>query len=111
MQYGRALDRPIREVVIADLALLHVYVLMSDISDGFYRIGLKTTDVPNLGLVLPSDRIKEDMVAIPLILPMTWKNSPPIFCTATDTVAYLSNAEPWCSQPYRKRKLDNRAEA
>ena len=55
MQHGRAIDRLIREVVIADPTLGLVHVLKSDVIDGFYRIGLRPTDDPKLGLVSPSE--------------------------------------------------------
>ena len=41
MQYGRALDCLIREIVYADPALGYVYLLKADVSDGFYRIWLR----------------------------------------------------------------------
>ena len=75
MQYGRALDRLIREIVYADPALGYVYLLKADVSDGFYRIGLRPTDAPKLGLIFPSGKEEEQMVAIPLTLPMGWKTS------------------------------------
>ena len=37
MKYGWALDRLIREIVYADLALGYVYLLKANVSDGFYR--------------------------------------------------------------------------
>ena len=54
MQYGRALDCLIREIVYADPVLGYVYLLKADVSDGFYRIGLCPTDAPKLGLIFPS---------------------------------------------------------
>ena len=39
MQYIWDLDRPIREIVIADPTLGPVHVLKADVIDGFYRIG------------------------------------------------------------------------
>ena len=83
MQYGRALDRLIREIVYADTALGYVYLLKADVSDGFYRIGLHQEDAPKLVLIFPRGKEEEPMVAIPLTLPMIWKNSPLLFCTAT----------------------------
>ena len=56
MQYSRALDRLIRKIVYADPALGYVYLLKADVSDGFYRIGLRPTDAPKLGLVFPSGK-------------------------------------------------------
>ena len=54
----------------ADLALGYVYLLKVDVSDGFYRIGLRPEDAPKLGLILPSGKEEEPMVDIPLTLPM-----------------------------------------
>ena len=51
------------------------------------------------------------MVAIPLKLPMVWKNSPPLFCLATETVADLANKSLHSHQPSRPHKLDNLSEA
>ena len=61
MQYGRALDRLIHEIVYADPALGYVYLLKADVSDGFYCIGLRTTDAPKLGLIFPSCKGEEQM--------------------------------------------------
>ena len=111
MQYGRALDCLIREIVYADPALGYVYLLKADVSDVFYRIGLRPQDAPKLVLIFPSCREEEPMVAIPLKLPMGWKNSPPLFCTATETVADLSNKALRTHQPSKQHLLDNRTEA
>ena len=50
-------------------------------------------------------------MAIPLTLAMGWKNSPPLFCTATETVADLANKSLRSHQPSRPHKLYDRAEA
>ena len=50
------------------------------------------------------------MVAIPLTLPMVWKNSPPLFCTATETVADLANETLRSHQPSKQHQLSDRAE-
>ena len=49
-------------------------------------------------------------MATPLTLPMGWKNSPPLFCPATETVADLANDYLRSYQPSKPHKLDNRAE-
>ena len=51
------------------------------------------------------------MVAITLTLPTGWKNSPPLFCTATETVADLANEDLRTHHPSKQHQLDNRAEA
>ena len=111
MKYGRALDRLIRQIVYADPALGYVYLLKAYVSDGFYRIGLRPEDAPKLGLIFPSGKEEEPMVAIPLTLPMGWKNSPPLFCTATETVADLANEALSTHQPSKQHLQENRAEA
>ena len=77
----------------------------------FYCIGLRPEDAPKLGLILPSDKEEEPMVTIPLSLHMGWKNSPPLFCTATETVADLANKALRTHQPSKQHQLDNRVEA
>ena len=51
------------------------------------------------------------MVAIPPTLRMGWKNSPPLFCTATETVADLANEALRTQHPSKQHLLDIRAEA
>ena len=91
MQFGHALDRILREILLADPQLGPVYMLKLDISDGFYRVNIAPNDVPKLGVVFPSRPGKEQLVALPLVLPMGWKNSPPFFSAATETAADLAN--------------------
>ena len=50
-------------------------------------------------------------MAISLTLHIDWKISPPLFCTATETVADLANESLRSCQPSRPHKLDNPAEA
>ena len=91
MQFGHALDRYLRELLLSDPKLGPLYMLKLDISDGFYRINLAPTDIPRLGVVFPSRPGQEKLVALPLVLPMGWKNSPPIFSAATETSADIAN--------------------
>ena len=51
------------------------------------------------------------MVAILFTLPMGWKTSSPIFCTATYTVTDLLNVSLHCNKPFQPHKLDNYVEA
>ena len=92
MQFGHALDRILREILLANPAFGPVYLIKLDISDGFYRIALAVDDIPKLGVAFPTPTGDDPLVAFPLVLPMGWKNSPPIFSTATETIADLTNA-------------------
>ena len=97
MQYGRALDRIIRQVVRADPKHGPVHLIKVDLADGFYRIGVTPHDIPKLAVVFPdanplADTALDDrLVALPLRVPMGWTSSPPFFCAATETIADLAN--------------------
>ena len=91
MQFGHALDRILREILLADPRLGPIYLMKIDISDGFYRVNLSIDDIPKLGVVFPTAPGQEPLVALPLVLPMGWKNSPPIFSTVTETIADMAN--------------------
>ena len=91
MQFGHALDRIIREVVFSNPKYGPVHLIKVDISDGYYRVDLRPEDVAKLAVVFPTTANEEPLVAFPLVLPMGWKNSPPIFCAATETIADVAN--------------------
>lgn len=92
MQFGHALDRILREVLLADPKHGLVELMKVDISDGFYRVNLALDDIAKLGVVFPVRDGQRPLVAFPLVLPMGWVNSPPIFCAATETAADIANA-------------------
>ena len=91
MQFGHALDRILREILLSNPDLGPVSLMKIDISDGFYRVNLNIDDIPKLGVVFPTEPGQEPLVALPLVLPMGWKNSPPVFSTVTETIADLAN--------------------
>jgi hypothetical protein len=109
MQFGHSLARILRHILLADPQHGPVYLLKIDIADGFYRIDVNPDDVPKLGGVFPSPPGVEPLVALPLVLPMGWKNSPPAFCTATDTIANLANATLTVDVPAQPHPLGQRA--
>ena len=92
MQFGHALERILREILLANPSHGPVHLTKTDLSDGFYRVNLNAEDAPKLGLVFPTRPGREKLVAIPLVAPMGWKNSPPVFSAATETIADLANA-------------------
>ena len=91
IQFGCALDRLLHKIVFADPALVPVYMLKADMSDGFYCIWIRPEDTPKLGLIFPSGAKEEPMVATPLMLPMGWNPLPPLLCTATEMVVDIAN--------------------
>ena len=111
MQYGRALDRLLREIVFAGAALGPLYLLKAEVSDGFYRIGLRPEDAPNLGLIFPSGADEDPMVVIHLTFSMGSKNSPRLLSTATETVSDLANKSLRSNQQSIPHKLDDLSES
>ena len=68
-------------------------------------------DDPKLGLVFPSELEDEEIVAIPLTLPIGWKKSLPIFSMVTETVVDLSNAALHYNTPALLYILDDMVES
>jgi hypothetical protein len=53
-----------------------VYLFKIDISDGFYRISIRSEDVPKLAIMFPTGKGEERLIVQPLVLPMGW--TPPL---------------------------------
>ena len=68
MQFGHALDRMLREILLADPSHDPVHLIKIDISDGFYQIALNINDIPKIGVVFPTLPGEEPLVAFPLVL-------------------------------------------
>jgi hypothetical protein len=91
MQFGRALWRILRHVKSANPHHGPIYLYKIDITDGFYRIWVRTSDVPKLGIRFSTALGEEYLLGFPLALPMGSTESPKIFTAATDTVADMMN--------------------
>ena len=91
MQFGRALERILYQIRHANPKFGHVYLAKVDLADGFYRLTLSDSSILKLGVAFPKYEGEEQMVALPLSIPMGWVESPPAFCAVTETVADLAN--------------------
>ena len=91
MQFGRALQRVLTNIVHADAQFGPCKLAKIDIADGFYRMWERSVDIPKLGVILPNNG-GPLLVAFPLALPMGWVESPPYFTTMTETACDLANA-------------------
>ena len=63
-----------------------------DIKDGFYRMFLNALDCLKLAALLPKYEGEPQLVGIPMSCTMGWAQSPPSFCTMSETVCDLVNA-------------------
>jgi hypothetical protein len=111
MQFGKALERILAQIVAANPAHGPVQLIKVDIADGFYRVWLNLADIPKLAVSIPSLKGEEPLLAFPLVLPMGWTESPPYFCAATETVTDVANQRAlnnWTPPPHR---LDEAADS
>ena len=93
MQFGGTFYRLLHQIYFADPRWGPVYLVKVDVADGFYQVWVAAGDIPKLGLAMPSLPGEDDpLIAFPLSLPMGWVESPPSFCTCTETGADLANA-------------------
>jgi hypothetical protein len=92
LQFGHTLTRILQRISYANPSHGPVQLLKLDLADGYYRIKLSPEAVLELAVVLPgSTPTHENLIGIPLVLPMGWKYSPNYFCAYTETCADLAN--------------------
>jgi hypothetical protein len=85
-----------------------VHLIKVNIAHGFYCIWLNVHDIPKLAVAIPTLYGEEPLLALPLVLPMGWTESPPYFCAATKTVTDVTNrrlANHWKPPPHRLEEL------
>ena len=110
MQFGHTLDRIIRETILADPILGTVKLMKVNLSDGFYRVNLNITDILKLGVVFTTRPGQESLIMFPLVFPIGFKNSPPIFSAATEIIANLANQRLLVQTSPPLHPLDEQAE-
>ena len=110
MQFGRALQRVFTSIVRANPRYGPVHLSKIDIADGFYRVWLQLSDIPKLGVILPSHS-SSPLIAFPLALPMGWVESPPYFTALTETACDLANAALATRPTLSRLRMPHRLEA
>jgi hypothetical protein len=106
MQFGKALWQILQQVSTADPRLGPVHLSKINIADGFYRIWINPNDVPKLGVIFPGAPGDEPLIGFPLVLPMGWMQSPPLFTAEKETVADLANQKLQANGPSTQHRLD-----
>jgi hypothetical protein len=92
MQFGRALPHILWLLQHANPKFGPPQLAKYDVKDGFYRLFLRALDCLRLALVLPKYEGEAQLVAVPLACTMGWVQSPPTFCTMSETVCDLANS-------------------
>ena len=94
MQFGKALERIIQKAADANPRHGTVNLSKYDLADAFMRVGLSPSMILRLAVAVPTTSSDEDpLIAVPMVLPMGWMESPPTFCTVTETIADLANTK------------------
>ena len=92
MQFGGALRRILHLIRHANPKYGPPRLAKHDIKDGFYRLYIQPSDCLRLAQLLPRYDGEPQLIGIPLACPMGWVQSPPTFCTMSETVCDLANA-------------------
>lgn len=93
IQHGKALDCYLWHILLANPKYGPIYMLKYDLADGYYRLGLVICDIPELVVVFSTSQHQDPPIALPLVLPMGWKNSGPTSCATTGTIADMANRD------------------
>jgi hypothetical protein len=88
-QIGKCLARIIHAFVEADKDA-KIFLAKWDIKDGFWQMDCAAGEEWNFTYVLPEEEGKPIMLVVPTSLQMGWVESPPYFCTATETARDIS---------------------
>ena len=87
-----------------------------DVKDGFWRMAVKNEDAWNFAYVLPSLNKGDDVDDINLVIPnslqMGWCESPPLFCTGSETARDIMvdlSTKDLPEHKYEKDMLNNEA--
>ena len=91
MQFGHALDRVLCHVRHANPKCGPVRTSKHDIKDGFYRLFLRARDSLRLSIIPPRHPGEPQLIGIPMACTVGWVQSPPTFCTVSETVCDLAN--------------------
>ena len=91
MQFGGALQHILKLVHHANPQYGPMHLSKHDIKDGYYHLFLRPEDCLCLAIILPAYDDEDQLVAIPMACTMGWIESPPTFCTMSETVADETN--------------------
>ena len=83
-EIGKVLPRLLQFMHDTDPGL-HILFSKLDISDGFWRLIVRRADSFNFAYVLPQPAGEPTRIVVPSAVQMGWVESPPLFCTVTES--------------------------
>ena len=105
MQFGCTFKQTLQKIRHADPHHRPVCLSKVDLAASFCQFGLALSGISKLGIAFPACGDEEQLVAFPLVLSMGWVESPPAFCSGTETIADLANAR--SDRPLPKHLLED----
>ena len=111
MQFGNTLQQLLQHIVNADPKYGPTYLCKVDTSDSFYRVWLNNSDIPELGVTVPSLVDGQWLVTLLLALPMGLVESPPLFSAATKTAADITSARSLYGDSPTPHRLERAADS
>jgi hypothetical protein len=94
MQFGNAHNSIIQDAAGANPQHGIVDLSKCDLADAFMRASLSPSMIQTLEVAVPMELLDEKtLIAFPLVLLMGWIESPPAFCTVTETIADLGHSK------------------
>ena len=106
MQFGGTLPRLLSTVRHANPKFGPTRAAKYDIKDGFYRLFLQALGCLRLALILPRYEGECQLIAIPMACTMGWVQSPPSFCTMSETICDIVNQRFQAKQPTPTHRLE-----
>ena len=91
MQFGQALPRILYQIRHANPRFGPVRLAKHDVKDGFYRLFLDPLDCLRMSIIMPEYPGEPQLIGIPMACTMGWVQSPPTFCSMSETVCDLAN--------------------
>ena len=79
MQFGPALNYILERIQAANPQYGPVYLPKIDFVDNFYQINFNPVDSIYMSVLFPSKKGERELIGSPLVLPMGWAKSPPVF--------------------------------
>jgi len=92
MHFAQALEQVLYQVRNANPRYGPLYLSKVDLADGFCQVWLMINSIPQLAVTFPKYPGEEQLVGLPLTLPMGWLESVPFFCATTEMVADRANS-------------------
>ena len=111
MQFGGTLHQLLLLLLNSDWKFGSPRLSKHDVKDGFDHMFLQVLGCLGITIVLPKYEGETQLVAIPMSFTIIWVQSPPTFCTMSETICNLANHRIALKAPTPEHRLESPASA